>query len=139
MLAKILAYQGWRDPIKVSKRSGKITAGHGRKLAAIYMGEQQVPVVYQDYKSEDQEYASLISDNTIARQAIVDFAGINADVPNLGPDFDIEMLGMLDFKIDPSEKDFQVDDVEKEEPKSKQVTCPMCDHKFKPSKNKQAF
>lgn len=34
LLAKIIKYQGWRDPIVVSKRSGFITKGHGRLMAA---------------------------------------------------------------------------------------------------------
>lgn len=33
-LAEILKYQGWRYPIKVSKRSGFVTSGHGRIEAA---------------------------------------------------------------------------------------------------------
>ena len=34
-LAKIIQYQGWRNPIVVSKRSRFIVKGHGCLLAAI--------------------------------------------------------------------------------------------------------
>lgn len=41
-LAKILKYQGWRVPIKVSTTSGYITSGHGRLLAARERTEKRV-------------------------------------------------------------------------------------------------
>src|SRR3954470_20769800 len=65
-LARILEYQGWRYPIKVSKRSGYVTSGHGRIAAAFSKKWAAVPVVYQDYSSEEQEYADVQSDNAIA-------------------------------------------------------------------------
>lgn len=98
-LAKILKYQGWRAPVKVSKRSGLITAGHGRLMAARHAGWKEVPVNFQDYDSDEQEYADLQADNAIALWADLDLSGINADLGDLGPDFDIDMLGMKDFEL----------------------------------------
>jgi len=98
-LAKILKYQGWRAPVKVSKRSGLITAGHGRLMAARHAGWKEVPVNFQDYDSDEQEYADLQADNAIALWADLDLSGINADLGDLGPDFDLEMLGMKDFEL----------------------------------------
>lgn len=103
-LAKILEYQGWRYAIKLSNLSGFITTGHGRKLSALLKEWEKVPVVYQDYDSEDQEYADVQSDNAIASWADLDLAGINLDVPELGPDFDIDLLGIKDFVIEPADK-----------------------------------
>lgn len=98
-LAKILAYQGWRYPVKVSKRSGFITSGHGRLLAAKSNKWKQVPVNYQDYESDEQEYADLQADNAIALWAELDLSGINTDLGDLGPDFDIDLLGLKDFEL----------------------------------------
>jgi DNA modification methylase len=103
-LAKILDYQGWRYPIKVSNQSGFITSGHGRLLAAKVLGLSEVPVNFQDYEDETQETADLTSDNAIALWAELDFSGINADIPDLGPDFDIDLLGLKDFVLEPIEK-----------------------------------
>lgn len=103
-LAQILDYQGWRHPIVVSRLSGFIVAGHGRWEAAKHLGLEQVPVDYQEFPSEEAEYAFLVSDNAIALWAELDLAGINADVPELGPDFDIDLLGLKDFTLDPSER-----------------------------------
>lgn len=122
-LAEILEYQGWRYPIKVSKLSGFITAGHGRLAAAKKLGLKDVPVNYQEYESEEQEYADLVADNSIALWAEIDLSGINADLPDLGPDFNIDMLGLKDFILEPAEKlDPQCDEdelPEHVEPKTK--------------------
>lgn len=110
-LAQILEYQGWRYPIKVSMLSGFITSGHGRLLAAKKLGLESVPVNFQEYESEEQEYADLVSDNSIAIWAEIDLAGINFDLQDLGPDFDIDLLGLKEFSLDPSEKlDDQLND-----------------------------
>ena len=98
-LSKILKYQGWRYPIKVSNRSGFITSGHGRLEAARLLGLVEVPVSFQDYESEEQEYADIVADNAIASWSELDFSGINTDIGDLGP-FDIDLLGIKNFKID---------------------------------------
>jgi len=109
-LGQILDYQGWRYPIKVSKASGYVTSGHGRILAAIDQGWADVPVNYQEYESEEQEYADVQSDNAIAAWSDLDLAGINSDIGDLGPDFDIDLLGIKDFELDPADKYKDKDD-----------------------------
>lgn len=69
LLAKIIRNQGWRNPIVVSRRSGFIVAGHGRLQAAKILNVEQVPVDYQDFENEAEEYAHLIADNRIAELA----------------------------------------------------------------------
>ena len=103
-LAKILEYQGWRYPIKVSKRSGFITSGHGRLEAAKHLGLKEVPVSFQDYADESMEYADLQADNAIASWSELDLSAINADIGDLGPDFDIDLLGIENFVIEPADK-----------------------------------
>lgn len=103
-LAEILKYQGWRYPVKVSKRSGFVTAGHGRIEAAKINGWGSVPVNFQDYEDEAQEYADVVADNAIASWAELDLAGINADLGDLGPDFDLDMLGIKNFVLEVADK-----------------------------------
>lgn len=102
-LADILKYQGIRSPVKISNLSGLITAGHGRVLAAERNGWTEMPVDFQDYESEEQEYADVQADNAIASWAELDLSGINADLGDLGPDFDIDMLGIKDFVLEPAD------------------------------------
>jgi len=102
-LAQIIDYQGFRDPLIISNLSGFLNSGHGRLEAAKLIGLTHVPVMYQDFENEDQEYASMVSENSIASWAKLDLSGINADLPDLGPDFDLDLLGIENFSLDPSE------------------------------------
>lgn len=103
-LAEIIEFQGWRLPVKVSNQSGFVTSGHGRIDAAKLKGWEEVPVSRQDYENEAQEYADVVSDNAIAEWAALDLKSINEKLPDMGPDFNIDLLGIKDFTLDPSEK-----------------------------------
>ena len=110
-LAKIINYQGWRYAIKVSKLSGQITSGHGRKQAALLKGWDKVPVVYQEYETKEQEFADVQADNAIALWAELDTAAISLDLKELA-EFDISVLGIKDFSIDQSLLDPKCDEDE---------------------------
>jgi hypothetical protein len=126
-LAELYKYHGVRHPIIVSNLSKQIVAGHGRKLAAIRAGIKEFPVVYQDFDSAEAEYAFIQSDNAIAAWSELDLSGINNDLQDLGPDFDLNMLGILNFNMDfePSSEE----DQGKLDTKSLK-TCPECGHEF---------
>lgn len=127
-LAKIIKYQGIRHPLIISKNSGLLVAGHGRLAALKKLKVKEIPVKYQEFENEDQEYSFGISDNSIAAWAELDFSGINLDLENLGPDFDLDMLGLKDFKLDVSEKEDKEPEVESFNEKI--ITCPHCDQSF---------
>lgn len=130
-LAKILEYQGFRYPVKVSKLSGYITSGHGRVLAAKSLGLKEVPVSYQDYTDEAQEYADIIADNAIASWSELDLSGINTDLPDFGPELDIEMLGIKEFSLVPEFEPGSLEDQGKlDEKKPVIVQCPSCGECF---------
>lgn len=103
-LAKLIDFNGFRNPVIVSNRSGFVIAGHGRLMAAKKIGMSLVPVMYQEFDSEAQEYAYLTSDNAIASWSDLDLSMVNTEMLDLGPDFDIDMLGIKDFVIEPIEK-----------------------------------
>lgn len=103
-LTKLVEFQGFRNPVIVSNRTGFVVAGHGRIEAAKKLKMKQVPVIYQDFDSEAQEYAYMTSDNAIASWAELDLSMVNSEMLDLGPDFDIDLLGIKDFVIEPIEK-----------------------------------
>jgi len=103
-LKKIILYNGVRRCLTVSNRSGLLSVGHGRFIAMKEVGMTHVPVNFQDYENEEQEYADSVADNAIALWSDLDLAGINIDLADLGPDFDIEFLGIKDFVLEPLEK-----------------------------------
>lgn len=102
-LIKLIEHHGFRQPIIVSNRSGLVVAGHGRLEASKRMGLSQVPVAYQDFDSDDAEYSFGISDNAIGAWAELDLSAINVDLPDFGPDMNLDMLGIKNFVLDPAE------------------------------------
>ncbi len=103
-LAKIMEKHGVRHPIHISRLSGEVCFGHGRWEAAELNGYKKYPVVYQDFKDDVEEYSCVQSDNAIATWAELDMDGISFDIPSLGPDFDIDLLGIEGFVLDPMDK-----------------------------------
>jgi DNA modification methylase len=110
-LKQIIEYQGFRIPVIISNRSGRLVAGHGRILAAKQLGMKFVPAIYQDFESDEQEYTAGISDNSIAAWAELDLTSINLDIGDLGP-FDIDLLGIDSFTVDMAEKEGLTDEDE---------------------------
>lgn len=133
-LAELYKYHGIRNPIIVSKASGLIVAGHGRKLAAIRAGIKEFPVVYQSFATQEQEYSFIQSDNAISLWSDLDIGAINNDMQDLGPDFNIDMLGIKDFTLDFADKK------EKKKVKNKEIDlksfdnfdheCPKCGFEY---------
>jgi len=136
-LAKILEYQGWRYPIKISKRSGFVTSGHGRALAAMKLKWKEVPVSYQDYDDETQELADLTSDNAIASWSELDLSLINTQLAELGPEFDLDLLGIKQFSLEPNFEPGTEDEQGKLDQKKPVLTqCPNCGECFDANENK---
>lgn len=100
LLAKLIDHHGWRHPIIVSTRSQFVVAGHGRLEAARRLGYKEVPVDFQDFSSEADEFQFLISDNKIAELSDHDDAFMIEQIRelNLG-DTDFELMGLPDFDL----------------------------------------
>jgi hypothetical protein len=103
-LSKIIEYQGQRHPIIISNRSGFLVVGHGRLEAIKKLGWEKIAVSYQDFENEAQEYSFVVSDNAIASWSELDLGKVNQEMLDLGPDFDVELLGVKDFTIEIADK-----------------------------------
>lgn len=123
-LAEIIRYQGFREPGTISKRSGFLAAGEGRYLAAKKLGLATMPCTFQDFDNEEQEYAYGVSVNAIAGWAELDLSGINIDVGDLGPDFNIDLLGLKNFEIEQTDK--PINEKELDENLETSNECPSC-------------
>lgn len=130
-LCKIIKYQGFREPITISNQSGLCAAGEGRVLAMQKLGAESIAAIYEDFDSPDMEYAHLVADNEIARWATLDTAGVNFDLAELdGVAFDLDMLGIKDFVLDPSGFSPGTEEEQGQLDEKKPVECPSCGHKF---------
>jgi len=102
LLAHIIQSQGWRAPITVSNRSGYVVRGHGRLQAALQYNADLVPVDYQDYKTEAEEYADLIADNRIAELAVINeeqLTQLLAELSQESAGIDAELTGYTTEQI----------------------------------------
>lgn len=86
-LKKQIKTKGFRNPLIVSSKSGYLNQGHGRLEAAIQLGMATLPVIYQDFDNDSQEYASMVADNQVAKGSKLNIALIKID--------------MQAFKLDP--------------------------------------
>jgi hypothetical protein len=135
-LGKILEFQGVRSPLVVSKNSGFLNCGHGRLDALESLGVEMVPVNYQEFKNEAQEYAHMTSDNEIARWAELDWHALHTELEN-GLEIDPELLGIEKFDM----PDCETLDPEDLSDKNKEIDtdnfgndlehqCPKCGFEF---------
>lgn len=101
-LAKLIQSHGFREPGIISSRSGVLIAGEGRYLASKLLGLSSMPVMFQEFKNEDEETAFGVSTNAIASWAELDMSFLNSElIPTFGPDFDLDLLGIEKFELDP--------------------------------------
>lgn len=138
LLAKIIEHQGWRAPITVSRRSGFVVRGHGRLMAAQLLGETNVPVDYQDYATEAEEWADLIADNRIAELSQMDNELLKDLLQEIDTgEIDMELSGFEEAELErmltavPPDVEFPEYDEEVEND-VKKVVCPECGHEFVP-------
>lgn len=129
-LSELYKYHGIRHPIIVSNLSKCIVAGHGRKLAALRAGITEFPVVFQDFESTEKEYAFIQADNAIASWSELDLSKINAEIIDLGPDFDLNMLGIKDFTLEPVNFEPGTIDEQGQLDKKEPIICPHCGESF---------
>lgn len=101
MLAKIIKATGWRANITISRLSGFVVKGHGRLEAAIKAGCEKVPVEYQNYTSEAEEYADLTADNRLAELSDMDntmLADILAEIDT--GEFPLDLTGYTEEDLE---------------------------------------
>jgi hypothetical protein len=122
-LAKIVEFNGFRDPLIVSRRSGFLICGHGRLSVARKLGMKEVPVLYQDFASEAEEYQFMTAHNEIARWSELDVHGLLTDMKDLDLG-DISLLGIENQ--DALFKPIDIDMGEDEPAKEKSKSCPEC-------------
>ena len=135
LLAKIIAAQGFRAPITVSKRSGFIVRGHGRLMAARVLGMEKVPVDVQEYESEAAEWADLIADNRLSELSDMDMGSLKDLLLDLDiGDFDMDLTGFDEKELEAMMTQFHIPDENKEIDEEAMANtkneCPKCGFKW---------
>ena len=113
-LKEIIMKQGWRSPIVISKRSGFVTKGHGRLMAALDGDMEFAPVDYQEYENEAKEYEDMIADNRLAELSTMEHE-LLAEIFEELDDIDYSMTGYTEDEI--SDIMGEIEDIEEAEEK----------------------
>lgn len=98
MAAEIFA-RGIRRPIRVSARSGLITAGHGALQTALYKGWTDWPIEVQHYATRADEIADLTADNQLGKKARTNEQKLTAMLQQITGEMDIKLAGVDDAEF----------------------------------------
>lgn len=96
-LSNVFRGHGIRRSITLSRLTGRIVAGHGALKAAPQAGMKSFPVMWQDFKSVEEELAHLMADNEIARLAMRNEANTAANLDLLSQaGYDLTLTGIVE-------------------------------------------
>lgn len=91
---------GFTNPILIDLEGG-IIAGHGRILAAVKLGVDQVPCIELGHLTESQRRAYVIADNKLALNAGWDDELLKVEIEGLDEEgFDLSILGFDDSELE---------------------------------------
>jgi ParB-like chromosome segregation protein Spo0J len=124
---------GWTQPVLVSEND-TIIAGHGRVLAGLRLGLDEVPVMVARGWSEPKIRAYVIADNRLAENAAWDREMLGAELAELRDVFDLSLTGFTLGEIDAMAitdlPDLGVEYDEHSAEGVKMIKCPACGHEF---------
>ena len=93
MIANSIKEFGFNNPILIDDDGG-IIAGHGRIMAAVELGMDEVPCIHLSHLSDEQKRAYILADNKLAELAEWDEKLVDFELLN------IENIDMSDFGFD---------------------------------------
>lgn len=123
-----------RHPLVISNQSGLLVAGHARLETMKRLGMKKVPVVYQDFDSEEKEFQFMVSDNESQRKSYFNPIKFNNSIKKLKIEkINYNAMGIYDQiitippaknEVNPQDKDNQDTSQEKENPQASNTHWP---------------
>jgi hypothetical protein len=96
---------GFTNPVAIDANNGLI-AGHGRILAADFLGLTEAPTLDLSHLDEREKRAYILVDNKLALNSGWDWDLLSSEIAALSSmDFDIDELGFSDHELDALLKD----------------------------------
>lgn len=135
ILKRIIIAHGFREPLTISNQSGFLNCGHLRLEVAKDLNMKEVPVIYQDFASEAEEYQHMTADNEVQRLSELDFQGVYDALKEI-PDIDTSLLGIENFKLPDFEPGTEEDQGKLDQKKPVITQCPNCGECFDANENK---
>lgn len=110
---------GFKNPIIVDENM-VIISGHTRRLAALKLSMDKVPVIIAKDLTEEQVRAFRLADNRVASFSSWDEAKLKEEIA------DINNIDLSDFGF----KKDKIDDIFREKAEKKVHICPKCGHEW---------
>jgi ParB-like chromosome segregation protein Spo0J len=124
---------GWTQPVLIDEND-RIIAGHGRVLAGLKLGLDEVPVMIARGWSDAKIRAYVIADNRLAENATWDREMLGAEMAELRDSFDLALTGFTAGEIDALTLDelppINAEIDEQAAAGVKIIKCPSCGHEF---------
>jgi ParB-like chromosome segregation protein Spo0J len=108
-LATVIRKFGWDQPITVWK-NGDIIAGHGRRLAALHLKMEKVPVVVRDDLTKAEADALRLADNRVT-SVEYDMEMVQEELRRLQEELDGSEINLADMGFDEKELTFSLSDL----------------------------
>lgn len=108
-LAGLIRKSGWTQPIVIWK-NGEIIAGHGRRLAALHLGLEKVPVIVRSDLTKAEADALRLADNRVT-STDYDQSMIQEELQRLSVELEGSTLELVDLGFDDKELDFSLADL----------------------------
>ena len=123
---------GFDDPVGIWGEKNIIVEGHGRTIAALEMGLDEIPCIRLDHLTDDQRRDYMIRHNRTAELSSWDFGKLEEELAALeieGHDFSGLNFARPDIE---SIDDLFAPAPEQGEKEAKQIQCPHCGEWFTP-------
>ena len=130
-IKKSIEQFGFNDPIAVWK-DNEIIEGHGRWLAAVQMGVENVPIIRLDGLTDSQRKAYMLAHNKLTMNTGFDFDLLSKELDDI-IDFDMSDFG---FDLNDLDVDSPVDDADSEDNKETPYTSKIEGLQYEPSGEK---
>lgn len=113
-LAESIEKFGFNSPILVDLNN-KVLAGHGRILAAKFLGIEKVPCVRIENLTEEQKRAYILVDNMLNDKSFFDKKLLEEEINDLAKE-------MCAFDFEENKESLKIEE--------EYVVCPKCNEKF---------
>lgn len=112
---------GFNDPIAVWK-DNEIIEGHGRLMAALELGIEELPIIRLDYLTDEQRRAYTLVHNQLTINTGFEIEVLNDELESI-TEFSMEDFGLVPSVSNLKALAEETGDVEEE---LKKVICPRC-------------
>lgn len=109
-IAKSIQEFGWTAPVLIDE-TNTVLAGHGRVMAARYLGMDTVPCLRIAGLTQDQKRAYVLADNQLTKNGVWDLDILRDEIRGLQVmDFDLDAVGFDEAAIRKAFSEGQDDD-----------------------------